>query len=229
VHGGAWIGANRETSVEPLFEPLSKAGFAWFTISYRLAQDASQFGAAIDDVEQAVRFVRAHTAQYDVDPNRVALIGESAGARLASMAALSPGRKGDVRAVVAFYGPSDLVSLAETSDMVPPPLRRAVAGTPWAQYLLSGLKRLSPLYNVRANMPPFLLIHGTADRLVPFSQSTAMCERMKSVGASCELFAVQGGGHGMRWWQAVHLTAYKRIMVEWLEKQLAPARRQARA
>src|SRR5579875_841849 len=84
VHGGGWIAGDRETNVEPLFQPLSNAGFAWFTISYRLAKDASVFGAAVEDVEQAVLYVREHAAEYNIDPDRIALIGESAGAQLAS-------------------------------------------------------------------------------------------------------------------------------------------------
>jgi dipeptidyl aminopeptidase/acylaminoacyl peptidase len=137
------------------------------------------------------------------------------------MAALSPALKGMVRGVVAFYSPSDLVSLAKTSDHIPAQLRRAVEGSLWAELLLPGLQRLSPFYNVRADMPPFLLIHGTEDSLVPFEQSTRMCEKMQQAGASCELFAVKGGGHGVRWWERNHLTEYKRVMVKWLASVFA--------
>lgn len=219
VHGGAWITGDRRLSVEPLFQPLSDAGFAWFSISYRLANEAMMFGAAIQDVEAAVLYIRSHASEYDVDPGRIALAGESAGAQLASMAALSPELKGMVKGVVALYSPSDLVSLAKTSDRVPPELRRAVEGTPWAEFLLGGLRRLSPLYNVRPDMPPFLLIHGTADSLVPFEQSERMCARMREAGASCDVYPVKGGGHGIRWWEhSSTLTAYKKVMVDWLDK-----------
>lgn len=223
VHGGGWIAGDRRISVEPLFAPLSDAGFAWFSISYRLAHNATVFGEAIQDVKAAVLFVRAHAAEYRVDPDRIALTGESAGAQLASMAALSPELNGLVKGVVALYSPSDLVSLAKTSNHIPPELRRAVEGTPWAEFLLSGLQRLSPIYNVRAGMPPFLLIHGTADSLVPFEQSERMCRKMLEAGASCELYPVTGGGHGIRWWDhSRDLTAYKKVMVDWLESRLAP-------
>lgn len=224
VHGGGWIAGDRRISVEPLFTPLSEAGFAWFSISYRLGQNASLFGEAIQDVQAAVRFVRAHAAEYDVDPDRIALAGESAGAQLASMAALSPELNGMVKGVVALYSPSDLVSLAKTSNHIPPELRRAVEGSPWAGFLLAALERLSPIYNVRADMPPFLLIHGTADTLVPFEQSERMCKKMSEAGASCELYPVPGGGHGIRWWDHNReLTAYKKVMVAWLEARLAVA------
>src|SRR5512138_338698 len=80
VHGGAWVSGDRRANVQPLFHPLEDAGLAWFSISYRLAKDVTQFGAGILDVEEAVRYARAHAAEYNIDPDRIALIGESAGA-----------------------------------------------------------------------------------------------------------------------------------------------------
>ena len=224
VHGGGWVGGNRRTDVAPLFHPLTDAGFAWFSIDYRLATDATQFGVAIEDVESAVRFVKTHAAEFNVDPNRIALIGESAGGQLAAMAALRATPETSVKAVVTLYAPSDLVSLLKTSNYVPAQIRDAVIGTPWERLILAGLAGLSPIDNVRRDMPPFLLIHGTADPLVPFSQSTAMCNKMQSVGASCQLYPVQGAGHGIRWWDSNRnlSTAYKDKLIDWLNAELRP-------
>ena len=97
-------------NVQPLFQPLTDAGFAWFSISYRLATDISQFGAAVSDVREAIRFVKSHAADYHIDPEKIALIGESAGGQLAEMAVLRGGPDTSVKAVVALYTPSDLVS-----------------------------------------------------------------------------------------------------------------------
>ena len=231
VHGGGWVRGDRRLGVEPLFKPLADGGFAWFSISYRLANDitgstlrgipTSLFqGGAIQDVRQAVAHVKTHARDFKIDANRIALIGESAGAQLASMAALKPGGNGAVAAVVALYGPSDLVALAKTLRQIPYSVRRTVAGTPWADLLLAGLRNLSPINYVRKDMPPFLLIHGTADTLVPFDQSVQMCRKILEAGASCELYLVDGAGHGIRWWEAVQLTAYKPHMIAWLDKQL---------
>src|SRR3954454_15275098 len=76
VHGGGWVRGDRSWNMAPLFEPFTQAGFVTFSISYRLANDLFQFGAAIDDVQTAVHFVHDHAAQYRVDPNRIALVGE---------------------------------------------------------------------------------------------------------------------------------------------------------
>jgi alpha-L-fucosidase 2 len=223
VHGGGWIRGNRELDVAPLFKPLSDAGFAWFSIDYRLAKDLIQFGIAIDDVEQAVRFVRAHAAEFNVDSEKIALVGESAGGQLAAMAALRAQPDASVRAVVALYTPTDLVTLVKNSEYIPPRIRNSVQGTPWEGLIMAGLAQLSPIDNVRRDMPPFLFIHGTDDQLVPISQSREMCSRMRQVGASCELFPVEGVGHGIRWWDSYPKlsAAYKRKMVQWLREQLS--------
>ena len=83
---------------------------------------------------------------------------------------------------------------------------------------MTGLKQLSPQTWVTKDAPPFLMIHGTADSLVPFDQSEKMCATMQTVGADCEVFAVPGGGHGMGFWE---VTAYKTKMMSWLKDRLS--------
>jgi len=223
VHGGGWVRGDRALDVAPLLQPLSDAGFAWFSISYRLMNDVTQFGAGVEDVEAAIRYVKSHGAEYRIDPNRLALVGESAGGHLAAMAALDEDPATRVKAVVALYAPTDLGAIARTSKQVPQWIRDNLQGTPFEAVILARLKELSPIEHVRRDMPPFLLIHGTADTLVPFEQSRAMCARMKSAGASCELYPVEGAGHGVRWWEssAGLSKAYKREMVLWLKERLS--------
>jgi acetyl esterase/lipase len=222
VHGGGWVRGDRRVDVAPILEPLSEAGFAWFSISYRLMNNGSQFGAAIEDVAAAIRWVKAHAAEYHVDPDRIALIGESAGGQLAAMAALRDDPALKVQAFVGIYAPTDLEALAKKSPMVPQWIRENVRGTPWESVILASLKTLSPIEHVHRGMPPMLLIHGTADTLVPIEQSRAMCERVKAAGGSCKLYAVNGAGHGIRWWESTpHANGYKREMVRWLKERLA--------
>jgi len=223
VHGGGWVRGDRKIDVAPLFKPLSDAGIAWFSISYRLAADPLRFGVAINDVEAAIRFVKAHAAEYRIDPDRIALIGESAGGQLAGMAALNNAPGTSVQAVVALYTPTDLVALLKDSELIPSSIRDTLQGTPLEGLLLARLAQLSPISKVRAGMPPFLLIHGTADPLVPIEQSRAMCKKMASVDANCELFTVPGAGHGMRHWEGNPAMSepYKKEMIRWLLEQLA--------
>lgn len=221
VHGGGWVGGDRRLSVQPLFAPLEQAGFAWFSISYRLAPQYL-FPAPIDDVQRAVRWVRDNAREYNVDPQRIALIGESAGAHLAAMAALRDSEA--VKAVVAFYPPTDLVDLARSSTLLPPALKQAVRDDVRGQFLLMLLGEMSPISHVKPGMPPFLLVHGTADTVVPYQQSVKLCRRMQDVGAACDLVTVEGARHGFRSWVAGPAReAYTRLMTEWLRDKLGGA------
>src|SRR5882757_8786098 len=106
VHGGGWMRGDKQSYIKPLFEPLSKAGFAWFTINYRLAPD-HRWPACADDVATAIRWVRANAKKYNVDAGRIAIIGESAGGHLVSWAGTHSSGNTSVAAVVAFYAPND--------------------------------------------------------------------------------------------------------------------------
>lgn len=223
VHGGGWVRGDKKIDVAPLFKPLSDAGIAWFSINYRLANDPLLFGIAINDVEAAIRFVKDNAREYRIDPDRIALIGESAGGQLAGMAALNNAPGTSVKAVVGLYAPTDLVSLLKTSELIPSSIRDTLQGTPFEGLLLTRLAQLSPISKVRPGMPPFLLIHGTADILVPFEQSRNMCIKMQSAGANCDLFKVPGAGHGIRRWEGDPAISepYKKEMIRWLLEQLA--------
>jgi acetyl esterase len=233
VHGGAWVIGNRKRSVQPLFRPLEDADLAWFSIDYHLAEvDPASIATtglaaiasartAVDDIREAVSYVRTHAAEYRVDPNRIALLGESAGAQLASMAALKPRPGSGVQAVVAFYCPSDLANLIQDNKQIPDPIRRALEGSQLGNALYSALRELSPINWVRRDSPPFLLIHGTKDRLVPFQQSIEMRDALQKAGANGEVYSVPGGGHGVLWWEGADLTRYKQPMVRWLKEKLS--------
>jgi alpha-L-fucosidase 2 len=219
VHGGGWIGGHRQFSVEPLFEPLTKAGFAWFSISYRLATDLLQFGAAVDDVQTAMQFVRTNAGRYNIDPKRIAVMGESAGAHLAALAVeRSPD---SVAAVVAMYPPTDLVSLAQNARAIPDSIRQMLRAVGMDGLIRGYLQEMSPIDHVRPGLPPFLLVHGTADTVVPFEQSERMLKKLKEAGNSAELITVEGGGHGLRGWErSLEHTAYRGAMIDWLQRTL---------
>jgi alpha-L-fucosidase 2 len=179
-------------------------------------------GTAESDVRRAVAFVKEHAAEYRVNPNKIVLIGESAGGQLAAMAALRPDPDGAVQGVVAFYTPSDLATLARTTSFIPDTVRDAVKGTMFDNLLMAGLTEFSPINAVTSSAPPFLLIHGTDDNVVPFAQSERFCEKLRASSVACEIYPVKGGAHGIRSWEASKLTDYKSPMVRWLQKTLAP-------
>ena len=233
IHGGGFDEGSRSTNVRPLFEPLANAGYAWFSIDYRMAPEF-RFPQAREDVATAIRWLKAHAAQYHVDAARIVLIGESAGGYLVNYAGTHEDSDTKVAAVVDFYGPSDYGKLAELRRDHPERFnmtsinRHAANGGSihffGAEQLdaagLAKLHEVSPLFAVHKGMPPFLAIHGTKDDQVVYEQSTAFCEAIRKVGTTCDLITIEGGGHGMGGWRAPEMQHWKTDMIAWLNKTL---------
>lgn len=233
IHGGGFDEGSRSTNVRPLFEPLADAGFAWFSIDYRLAPDA-HFPEATADVNSAIGWVKAHSAEYRLDLGRIVLIGESAGGYLVNYAGAHQTPDTRVAAVVDFYGPVDYGKLAmqrrdhpENLNMTT--INRHAANGGGIHFFgadeldgpgLAKLRAVSPIGGVHKGMPPFLCIHGTKDDQVSYDQSIAMCEAMHKVDAACELITIEGGGHGMGGWRAADMQHWKPEMIAWLQKTL---------
>jgi acetyl esterase/lipase len=233
VHGGGFDEGSKSTNVRPLFEPLANAGFAWFSIDYRLAPQY-KFPAASDDLNTAIRWVKAHAAEYRVDAARVAIIGESAGGFLVNYAGTHQTPETKVAAVVDFYGPVDYGKLSldrrehpERFNMTS--INRHAANGAGIHYFgvdqldaagLAKLKADSPIFAVHAGMPPFLCIHGTKDDQVAYDQTPALCDAMHRVGAGCDIVTIEGGGHGMSGWRAPEMQHWKPEMIAWLKKTL---------
>ena len=233
IHGGGFDGGSRGTNVAPLFEPLTGAGFAWFTIDYRLAPEA-HFPEAIADVNSAIRWVKAHAAEYRLDGRKIAIVGESAGGYLVNYAGTHETPETSVAAVVDFYGPIEYGKLALERRDHPEKfnmdtIKRHAANGGGIYFFgvdrldaagLAKLHEMSPIAGVHEGMPPFLCIHGTKDDQVSYEQSTAMCDTMHKVGAACELITIEGGGHGMGGWRAPEMQHWKAEMIAWLRKTL---------
>jgi alpha-L-fucosidase 2 len=219
VHGGGFTKGNKVTYVPPIFQPLTHGGFAWFSIDYRLAPDATAKDQ-VDDVSAALAWVHQHAAQYKVDPKRVVLLGESAGAYLVDYVAMVAPKSDPIAAVVSFYGPADF-TFKGVAAKLSPPMRTFFGVTPQTTNVEAQLQTMSPYFMVHAGLPPFLLLHGTADEQVDYGQSPHFCEALKAKGNSCELYTVQGARHGMgQWEENAGQLAYKDKVVEWLKQTL---------
>ena len=233
IHGGGFDQGSRSTNVKPLFEILANAGFAWFTIDYRMAPEF-RFPEASADVAASIRWLKAHAAEYHVNPAKIALIGESAGGFLVNYAGTHETPDTRIAAVVDMYGPVDYGKLAQERRDHPERFNMASINRHasngggirffGAEQLddagLAKLRGISPIFAVHKGMPPFLAIHGTKDDQVSYSQSTEMCEAMHKAGASCELINIEGGGHGMSGWRAEDMQHWKTEMVAWLKKTM---------
>jgi acetyl esterase/lipase len=194
VHGGGWQLGDKAAGMYPWHSPLMAAhGYVAVNVGYRLSWMAPH-PAQLDDLKAALGWLRANADTYGIDPDRVGVWGDSAGGHLCSM--LGVDAPGTVQAVVARSAPGDLSSIdlnAIDNDAV---LGSLVGGPP-AQHL-NELLQLSPLQHVHSAMPPFLIVHGTADEIVPFSNAQAFVGALRKQGVDVTFNVIPGGGHGLR-------------------------------
>jgi acetyl esterase len=220
VHGGGWVAGDKQEYINYIFKPLSDAGFAWFSINYRLAPKY-KFPDDTDDVEKAVQFLRANARKYKVDPKRIALIGESAGGHLVSYVGARNRPESSVAAVVSMYGIHDFISASTEWKPIPTEILQLFGIHAVNAETAPTLIKASPVVYVKHDMPPFLLIHGSKDEDVPYDQSVEMCDKMKQVGAHCELITIEGAPHGMDHWEPhPEFLWYKKTLTDWLRKTL---------
>ncbi len=203
VHGGGWSGGSKEIGLGWTVD-FAEGGYFAVTINYRLSGDAP-FPAAVHDCKAAVRFLRAHAAELSIDPQRIGLWGHSAGGHLSALVGASgndwklegevepTGVSAEVRCVASVSGPVDLTKFRG-------PRARSVLA-PWlgqepAEYEANA-RAASPLTYLDARDPPVLIVHGTADRLVPLEQAELFKEALERAGVPFEYVPVPEGGHNL--------------------------------
>lgn len=216
IHGGGWsAGDKRANGIAPAFAPLTQAGIAWFSINYRLAPK-HPFPACVEDVETAIRWVKAHAKDYHIDPQRLGLAGFSAGGHLAALVGTRGGPGLDVQAVATFAGVLDLESYAQRSPKIAEVFGPAVS----AAALPAALRALSPTTHLRPGLPPFLLIHGTVDPLVLPAQSENFAAQLRALGISHELVLVEKGAHSLPGWIELG-SDFRARFAAWMTRTLA--------
>lgn len=217
---------------------LLERGYTVFAINHRAAP-AFRYPDPVIDAQRAVRFIRHHAARYGIDPERIGAIGHSSGAHLVSMLGVLDG-EGDagspapvnrasakVQAVVAVAAPTDLAAFAvgERGE------RAAVTsfvGTYLARWRSPELQSVeyalyaeaSPISYVTPDDPPFLLVHGTSDSVVPFTQSEILEAELSEAGVTVELLAVPNGDHVLRTPDGADASAYFSAMADWFDGHL---------
>jgi acetyl esterase/lipase len=201
VVSGGWISDHAMLqSVGPDLERMFvDGGFTVFEVVHG-AQPRFKVAEIVDQVRTAVRFVRAHAADYGIDTNRVGVSGISTGGHLALMVAGSP--DSPVNAVAAIAPPTDLANWGKpafvlTDDPQLSMFIPALGFDPKAPKndVEALAKQLSPITYVNAKYPPTLIIHGDSDKVVPFQQARAMDRALAKAGVEHKLEVISGGGH----------------------------------
>ena len=211
VHGGAWRGGDKRHGIGRLRELVGTGRFAAVSIGYRLSQEA-KWPAQIHDVKAAIRWIRAHAKKHGLDPDRIGAWGHSAGGHLVAMLGTSAGdpradgsigpHQGEstrVRCVADFFGPTDFLRMS----LFPSRLDHEAEDSPESQ-LVGGpirereaaVRSANPVTYVSSDDAPFLIVHGTADALVPFDQSKVLHRALEKAKVDSTLVRVLGGKHG---------------------------------
>jgi acetyl esterase/lipase len=220
VHGGGWKSGDK-TNVNQAKHLLCR-GYALASINYRLSDEA-KFPAQIHDVKAAIRFLRANAGLYGLDPQRFALFGSSAGGHLAALGGTSggvaeledltmgnAGVSSRVQAVVDWYGPTDFKQMdaqlrvqgcSTGGHSSPTSGESLLLGCTVGDAACAGaVSRANPVTYANAGDPPTLLMHGTADCVVPGAQSELLRDALSAAGTCNAFRPVLGAGHGTPHW-----------------------------
>ncbi len=212
VCGGAWVTMDRSAHIPWLFH-IAHRGFTVASVEYRLSNSA-HFPAQLEDIKKAIRYLRAHAAAYGIDPHRIAIGGESAGAYIAAMAGTANGKKeydkgdyleqsSDVLAVIDYYGPSCFTlespcSAAENKEAAsvpecPSPAHMLLGYEPTKHPDLAALS--APLSLITSSTPPFFIAHGTEDHIVPIRNSELLYAELEKNNVPAQFYAIRNAGH----------------------------------
>jgi len=191
VHGGGWGGGDPRRQFRTITHHLAANGWVVLNIRYPLSPIAT-FPEHLVAVEQAIRWARSTGSEHGVDPMRVAIAGGSSGAHLAALAALGT-KEERVAAAVVLYGIYDFFNRNKTRFDWPLIPRNVMKTTPDLAPEL--YRSASPIDQVHASAPPFLVVHGTHDSLVPIGESRHFAEALATVGGRVEMIEVAGAQH----------------------------------
>ncbi|MEJ6561055.1 MAG: alpha/beta hydrolase fold domain-containing protein [Akkermansiaceae bacterium] len=211
IHGGAWRAGDKRSGLKRLAPFIASGDYAGVSVAYRLSNEA-QWPAQIHDCKAAIRWVRASAKKYNLDPEKIAVWGTSAGGHLVAMLGTSgevkelEGKIGPhldqssrVDAVVNFFGPAEMLTMGDHPSTMdhnaPDSPESLLLGGPILENKEKA-RSASPITHITKDDPPILNVHGTADALVPYAQSVSFNQKLVEAGVSSNLITITDGGHG---------------------------------
>jgi acetyl esterase/lipase len=204
VHGGGWMSGSKNDDVaRDYFGELTQRGFLVASLNYRLAPKYL-FPAQIEDVKCAIRHLRANALSYNLDPDHIGAMGGSAGGHLVSLLGTTdpsagwdigeyPEQSSRIQAVIHMYGPSDLLALFKNWQQ---PVGEQVFGA--ASNTDPLMNQYSPVTYITPDDPPFLILQGVQDGVVPTEQAQILYDRLSAAGVPVQLVMVENAGHGLK-------------------------------
>lgn len=208
IHGGGWQNGNKSSGAARVGKFAATGDYVGASVGYRLT-DVASWPAQIHDCKAAIRYIRSNAKELGIDPNKIGVWGASAGGHLVSMLGTSgdikelegtlgtTGVSSRVSCVVDFCGPSDFLRFADATKINDPSNSvYKLLGGPMKDNL-DLAKQASPATFVSKDDPPFLVVHGTEDKLVPLDQAVSFHELQVKLGMNSTLMKVEGGGHAI--------------------------------
>ena len=215
VPGSAWFKQNLGGSIPLIMKFVEQSGYAAAIVGYRPSTVAKS-PAQLMDIKSSIRYLRANADAYNIDPDRVAIWGTSSGGHIASLVGLTEGierfetkdngeESSSVKAVINFFGPTDFLRM----DDFPSAIAHNEASSPESSVIGGAIQdpnnrgkvdEYNPLSYISEDKeyPPFLIMHGDSDDLVPFNQSLILYEALRDANHSAEFYKLLGAGHGNR-------------------------------
>lgn len=210
IHGGGWQEGDKDGIIGLLFAMIQDGAFVGASINYRLSGEA-KWPAQIYDCKGALRWLRAHAKEYNFDPEKVGIMGISAGGHLVSLLGTSGGvaelegniggnaeQSSRAQCVINLCGVGDMLTIKEQGTSLDPDSPSApfmkLFGGPLSQHTKEATAA-SPVTYITADDPPFLHVHGTKDNLVPIAQSHELSAALKAKGVSSAMITGKDGGH----------------------------------
>ena len=206
IHGGSWSGGDKSdfnTDI-PNLKPLL-GNYAIFNLNYRLANGTTiLLQQQLNDIDAAINYIYSNATKYSINTNKIAIMGASAGAHLTLLKCYKANTDGKIKAVVDLFGPTDMAWMYNShpvASLTQPIIVNVMGGTPTssASVYTSG----SPINFVTSTVPPTIIFHGTADPIVPFSESINLQAKLQLAGVTNQYITYTGESHG---WTGANLT-----------------------
>lgn len=214
IPGSGWMEQDLYGRLPQLVE-VARCGYVVASMEYRHTDEGCRFPAQVEDAKSALRYLRAHADDLDLDPERIAIWGDSSGAHTALLAGLSgeeefltddsPGYPTSVRCIVDLFGPTDFDDAARQPSGIDhagaDSIEGKLLGAPPAQ-VPELVRRADPISYLSDQRwaPPTLILHGDRDDMVPFHQSVLLYEAYRRCGQQADFYLVRNAAHGFRIW-----------------------------
>ncbi len=226
IRGSGWMKQDIAGFLPQLTE-IARCGYVVASMEYRSTDGGHRFPAQVEDAKAAIHYLKEHAEELDIDPDRIAVLGDSSGGHTALMAGFTgseilcrPEQQGEdlsVRCIVDFFGLTDLTVIADDPSgmdhVTENSIEARLLGAKPSE-IPEACKAASPVTYItqEAQLPPTLIVHGDRDDMVPFRQSVLLYEKLKQCGQSADFIMVRNGAHGARIWTSTVMDTVKNYL-----------------